>query len=244
MRTRSAARFVSAALSAVLLLTACGSGGAGDGSGADPRPPVEPKTAGTNPSASLAIIRWDPCEVLGDHFNALVEHLNYVKLESKLLSKKVNQGVPMRNAMCGSGRVLWAEDPRYSSGNADGMTTISLIPKDTPEEAAAEYAALLDEKGSLLGEGRAEKELTGDWDEGVLMLGEGIGDTFYLLVRDGTYMIEILLETGSDLVKPTGGTNANFTVEQARDYLINEALPNVHSTVKDRLEADGVTLDE
>ena len=42
----------------------------------------------------------------------------------------------------------------------------------------------------------------------------------------------------------TFALQADFTIEEARDYLINEALPGVQSVVTSRLEEAGVSSGE
>lgn len=243
MKIRKATGTAAVSVAALLLFGACGTGG-DDGGSAEP--PAEPTSADGADSGAAAIdteiSSWDPCEVLGDSFNAMIESLNSVET-GELLSKKTGGGILPDHAMCSSD-VTWAEDPDTRAGNADGLVDISLVPKPSEEEAATRFAELTDSYRELFGDAVAEKEITG-WDEGVLFLGDyGVGDSFTALVRDGSYLIRIGLETGSELVAGGSGTQADFTIEEARDYLINEALPGVQSVVTSRLEEAGVSSGE
>ena len=237
MKIRKSLGGAAAALSTVLLLAGCGIAGIGGSDDGVAEPPVQVGGAARN-----QIVGWDPCEVFGDHYDAMLEHLGYLKLRGNLLSKKVGAGVPYSHALCGTS-VIWADDPKSEAGDPGGLVTISLIPENNPDEATTKYGEMLAEARDLFGEERAEKELTDGWDEGVLIFGAMIGDSYTALARDGSYLIEIHLETGADLIHGTG-TQPGFTAKEAGDYLIDEALPNVRSTVREQLKAAGVSPDE
>lgn len=252
MKIRKATGTAAVSLAALLTLGACGMGGGnGDNGGStdDGAPGGTDSTSADGGSASGAgaidaeISSWDPCEVLGDTYNAMTEALRAAKPDDELLSSPVGVGTPADHAMCSSD-VIWAEDPDTRAGDADGLVDISLIPRASEEEASTRYAELVEGYRDLYEGNAAEKEISG-WDEGLLFLGDyGVGDTFIAIVRDGSYLIRIGLETGSELVSGGSGTQADFTVEEARDYLIDVALPDVQSVVAARLEEAGVSSDE
>lgn len=249
MKIRKATGTAAASLAALLMLSSCGGNGDDGGSPDNGVPGGTDSTSaeGGSDSGAAAInseIRsWDPCEVLGDTYNAMTDALRAAQRDEELSSSPAGGGIPADHAMCSSD-VVWAEDPNYESGNADGLVDISLVPKASEEEASARFAELVEGYRDLYEGNAAEKEISG-WDEGLLFLGEfGVGDTFIVIVRDGSYLIRIGLETGSDLVAGGTGTQADFTVEEARDYLVDVALPDVQSVVTERLEAAGVSSGE
>jgi hypothetical protein len=248
MKIRNATGTAAVSLTALLMFGACGTGGDNGatppGSGSSDAGETTAAEGGSGDAAAIdaAITGWDPCEVLGDSFNAMIESLNAASA-NELLSKKTGGGVLPDHAMC-STDVTWAEDPDSRAGNADGLVDISLVPEGSEEDATTRFAELTDGYRDLYEGNAAEKEISG-WDEGLLFLGDyGVGDTFIALVRDGSYLIRIGLETGSELVAGGTGTQADFTVEEARNYLIDTALPGVQSAVTARLEEEGVSTGE
>jgi hypothetical protein len=248
MKIRKATGTAAVSLAALLMFGACGAGGDDGGSPGNGNAEGTDSTSADGGGASGAaavdseIRSWDPCEVLGDSFNGLAESLNSVSV-GDFVSKPTGGGTPPDHAMC-STTVVWAQDPDSELGNADGLVTISLVPKPTEEDAAARYAELVTSSQELYGETGAERAIDG-WDEGTLFLGNyGVGDAFTAIVRDGSYLIVVLLETGSELVAGGGGTQADFTVEEARDQLVDVTLPAVQSAVAERLEEAGVSSGE
>ncbi|THV34385.1 hypothetical protein [Glycomyces buryatensis] len=249
MKIRKATGTAAASLAALLLLGSCGMvGGDGEGSSPDGGAPEEPQsTSGEGDSGAAAIdaeiSSWDPCEVLGDAYNDLTESLRAFEVSGEFLSSPAGVGTPDDHAMC-SNKVIWSEETEDNVGLAEGFVDISLVPKPSEEEASERYAELEADARDLYGEDFAENEVTG-WDEGILFLGDyGVRDAFKVLVRDGSYLIVITLETGSDLVSGGSGNQADFTVEEARDHLIDTTLPGVQSAVSERLEEAGVSSGE
>ncbi|MFC3493312.1 hypothetical protein [Glycomyces rhizosphaerae] len=248
MKIRKATGTAAVSVAALLMFGACGTGG-DDGAtppGGNDADGSETSADGGGDSGAAAIdteiSSWDPCEVLGDSYNELVESLNSVSA-GDLLSKPTGGGILPDHAMC-SNTVVWAEDPEYASSNADGLVTLSLVPKPSEEEAATRYAELVTSSQELYGDTVAEIPIDG-WDEGTLFLGDyGVGDAFTAIVRDGSYLIVVLLETGSQLVAGGDGTQADFTVDEARDHLLDVTLPGVQSAVAERLEEAGVSSGE
>jgi hypothetical protein len=249
MKIRNATGTAAVSLAALLLFGACGSGGddgaTPPGSGNSDGGETTAAEGGSDSGAAAIdteISSWDPCEVLGDDFNELLQSLNSVSAD-ELQSKPEGGGILPDHAMC-STTVVWAEDPDYASGNADGLVTISLVPKPSEDEASTRYSELVTAAQEQYGDTGAEAPIDG-WDEGTLFLGDyGVGDAFTAIVRDGSYLIVVLLETGSALVADDGGTKADFTVDDAKTQLVDVTLPGVQSTVAERLEEAGVSSGE
>jgi hypothetical protein len=252
MKIRKATGTAAASLAALLMLGSCGMvGGNGDDGGSPDNGNAEgsesaPAGGGADSDAAAIyseIAGWDPCEVLGDVYNDLTESLRAAEVSGEFLSSPVGVGIPDDHAMC-SNRVIWSEETADNIGLAEGYVDISLVPKASEEEASTRYAELEADARDQYGEDFAEQEISG-WDEGILFLGDyGVRDAFIVYVRDGSYLIAITLETGSDLVAGGSGNQADFTVEEARDYLVDEALPGVQGAVSQRLEEAGVSSGE
>jgi hypothetical protein len=249
MKISKATGTAAVSLAALLMFGACGGGGDDGGSPGNGNTEGSESASGGGADSGAAAIdaeirSWeDPCEVLGGVYNDLTESLRAASVSGDFLSSPVGMGTPDDHAMC-SNRVIWSEETEDNVGLAEGYVDISLVPKPSEEEASARYVELDAEARELYGEDFAEQEVPG-WDEGVLFLGDyGVRDAFVVIVRDGSYLITITLETGSDLVEGGTGNQADFTVEEARDYLINEALPGVQSAVSQRLEEAGVSSGE
>ncbi|MEU6857677.1 hypothetical protein AB0B28_02185 [Glycomyces sp. NPDC046736] len=247
MKIRNATGAAAVSLASLLFLGACGSDGENPpppGSSTDDSSSTE-GGADTDAAAVYSEMRsWDPCEVLGDTYSDLTETLRAFSIDEDYISSAPGGGTPPDHAMC-SNLVEWSEETEDNPGLASGYLDISYVPKPNEEEASARFTELSDIARDLYGEGNyAEKEITG-WDEGVLFLGNyGVGDAFKLYVRDGAYLIVITLETGSELVTGGPGNQADFTVDEARDYLLDVALPSIQSAVSERLEETGVSSSE
>lgn len=245
MKIRKATGTAAVSVAALLMFGACGTGG--DDGATPPSDNTEGSESAPAESGAAAVYAeistWDPCEVLGDVYNDLTESLRAASVSGEFLSSPVGVGTPPDHAMC-SNKVIWSEETEDNVGLAEGFVDISVVPKASEEEATARYAELETDARDQYGEEFAEQEVTG-WDEGILFLGDyGVRDAFKVFVRDGSNLYVITLETGSDLVAGGSGNQADFTIEEARDYLINEALPGMQSAVSERLEEAGVSSGE
>jgi hypothetical protein len=250
MKIRKATGTAAVSLTALLMFAACGGNGddgatpPGSGSNDGSESASADGGADTGTAVYDEIASWeDPCEVLGGVYSDLTESLRAFSVGEEFVSGAVGIGNPTDAAKC-SNTVVWSEETADNIGSARGYVDLWVLPKHSEEDASARFAELEADAREQYGEDFAEQEVTG-WDEGILFLGDyGVRDAFKVYVRDGSYLIAITLETGSYLVEETGGNKADYTVEEARDYLLNEALPGVQSVVNERLEAAGVSTGE
>ncbi|MEV3938314.1 hypothetical protein AB0K52_20350 [Glycomyces sp. NPDC049804] len=248
MKIRQATGTAAVSLTALLMLAACG--GNGDdgatppGSGSTNGSETASADGGGDSAVYDEIASWeDPCEVLGGVYSDLTESLRAASVGEEFVSGPIGVGNPTDAAKC-SNQVVWSEETADNPGSARGYVDLWVLPKSSEEEASTRYAELEADAREQYGEEFAEQEVTG-WDEGILFLGDyGVRDAFKVFVRDGSYLIAITLETGSYLVADSAGNKADYTVEEARDYLLDEALPGVQSVVNERLEAAGVSTGE
>lgn len=243
MKTHKAVSTATAAFSAALLVSGCNTAGSDSGdTGGDSTSGWDDQVA-TGGGVEDELRSWDPCEVFEKDFYDLVEALNYDEIRGEFTSSKAGIGVPTSHGMCAA-TVVWAEDPDHAGASDRGLVSISVIPESDAATASERYDELVEQYREYFGEERAESDIDG-WDAGILIVGDGIGDTLYTLVRNDSYLIEIGVESGDDLINGGSGNVApDFTIPEARDYLFDEALPNVQSTITERLETSGVILDE
>lgn len=223
-----------AALSTVILASGCNTVDPGIGGAGDPPSNGQDSPGPTGSSVETELKSWNPCEVFEKDFYDLVEALNYDEIRGEFTSSKAGIGVPTSHGMCAA-TVVWAEDPDYAGASDRGLVSISVVPESDAAMASERYDELVEQYREYFGEERAESDIDG-WDAGILIVGDGVGDTLYALVQNDSYLIEIGVESGDDLVNGGSGNVApGFTISEARDYLFNEALPNIQSTILERL---------
>jgi hypothetical protein len=123
---------------------------------------------------------------------------------------------------------------------AGGEISVKIIPAESEEEATAAYEDRVTSAEGASSQGSdAQSEEFGDpWDQGTIVSWIGAADSPYVevIARDGQWVFQIQLNHTNDLgLRGRGEPSLAFTSEELYQWFVDTYLPEVNTTVNDRI---------
>ncbi|MFG3339717.1 hypothetical protein [Glycomyces sp. NPDC048151] len=225
---------------AALLLSGCslldrGSDSSGNANGED---------GGSDNAVYNEMASWNACEVLGN-LQPITDEMGIEGYGSSSAAggeptvSEIGNTLDPDSIGCNDLISISVPD-EYASMMGGGEIKVKIVPAEDEEQATTAYEDRVAAAQSASAQGAdAQSEEFGDpWDQGTLVswIGSAESPNLEVIALDGQWVFHIQLNYGADFGLRNEGTPAyQFTSEELNQWFVNTYLPEVNTTVNDRI---------